>query len=150
VTEVRIVSSSGGEKGSKLAQLGAVDPLALLELAKVAGYGAQKYARYNFIKGYDWSLSYDALQRHLLAFWSGEDTDPGSGLPHAAHAAWHCLTLIHFTQQHPGFDDRPKRPVKPYSAAAELAKLAKFAKLAETVGKPKPKPISIEKWLSCA
>lgn len=105
--EERTTSTTGGEKGTKLAQLGAVDPLALLDVAKVAGFGGRKYARYNFMKGYDWSLSYDAMQRHLLAFWAGEDADPESGLPHLAHAAWHCLALLHFTREHPNFDDRP-------------------------------------------
>lgn len=109
MTESRVVSDTGGEKGQKLAQLGAVDPLALLEVAKVAGFGGQKYARYNFMRGYDWSLSYDALQRHLNLFWAGEDADPESNLPHLAHAAWHCLALLHFSRNHPTFDDRPNK-----------------------------------------
>jgi len=107
--EVRITDPiTGGEKGQKLAQLGAIHPTALLELGKVAGYGASKYARYNFLKGYRWSLSYDALQRHVHAFWAGEDTDPESGLAHLAHAAWHCLTLLTFSLFRLGTDDRPK------------------------------------------
>lgn len=105
--ETRIVDPvTGGAKGSKLAQLGAVDPLALLEVAKVAGYGGEKYERYNFVKGYRYSLSYDALQRHLLAFWGGENTDPESRLPHLAHAAWHCLALLTFSLRGLGTDNR--------------------------------------------
>lgn len=106
--EVRITSETGGQKGQKLAQLGAICPRALNELAKVAGYGGIKYDRFNFLKGYDWSLSYDALQRHLNAFWSGEDTDEESGLYHLAHAAWHCLALLAFSIRQLGTDDRPK------------------------------------------
>lgn len=98
---------TGGAKGSKTAQLGAIDPVAIMQVAEVAGFGATKYARYNFMRGYDWSLSYDAMQRHLHAFWSGEDLDPESGLPHLAHAGWHCLALLFFMRQHPGLDDRP-------------------------------------------
>jgi hypothetical protein len=109
VTEKRIVNPiTGGEKCAKIAQLGAVDPTALMEIAKVAGYGTDKYSRYNFLKGYDWSLSFDALCRHIFAFWAGEDIDPESGLPHMAHAGWHCLTLLTFAQRHPQLDDRPK------------------------------------------
>lgn len=108
--EIRITDPwTGGQKGQKSAQLGAVDPLALLEVGKVAGFGAVKYDRYNFMKGYAWSLSFDALLRHLLAFWSGEDTDQESQHLHLAHAAWHCLTLISFTQRELGTDDRPPR-----------------------------------------
>lgn len=107
--EVRVVSETGGEKGRKRAELGAVDPDALMALARVAGFGAQKYATFNFVKGYDWSLSYNALQRHLHAFWAGEDFDPESGERHLAHAAWHCLTLITFAERDRGTDDRIAR-----------------------------------------
>lgn len=107
--EVRVTSDTGGQKGSKDARIGSLDPLALMEVAKVAGFGEKKYARLNYMKGYEWSLSYDAMQRHLHAFWSGEDLDPESGLPHLAHAAWHCLALMAFMREHPNYDDRYKR-----------------------------------------
>lgn len=99
--------TTGGMKGTKLAQLGALSPQALLEVAKVAGFGGRKYKRYNFLKGYSWSLSFDAAQRHLLAFWSREDQDEESGLLHVAHAAWHCLALVAFRLLGLGTDDRP-------------------------------------------
>lgn len=109
--ETRVVDpKTGGAKGSKIAQLGAVDPAALLEVARVAGFGGQKYDRGNFLKGYAWSLSFDALMRHLLAFWDGEETDPESGMSHMAHAAWHCLALISFSQRKLGTDDRYHPP----------------------------------------
>lgn len=97
---------TGGQKGEKLAQVGGVDPAAILKIAEVAGFGARKYARYNFAKGFPWSLSFDALMRHLLAFWGGEENDPESGLPHLAHAGWHCMCLLTFTQRDVGTDDR--------------------------------------------
>lgn len=104
---VRIVDpKTGGEKEQKQAQLGAVDPRALMEVAKVAGFGTRKYARFNFAKGYDWSLSYDALQRHLHAWADRQETDEESGLSHLAHAAWHCLALLTFTLRGRGTDDR--------------------------------------------
>jgi hypothetical protein len=99
---------TGGRKGKKLAEIGALDPQALLRLAEVAGYGGQKYDRLNYLKGYNWSLSFDAAQRHLLAFWNGENMDPESGMPHTAHAAWHCLCLTSFTERALGTDDRYK------------------------------------------
>ena len=109
MSERRVVNEkTGGEKGQKQAQLGAVDPLSLLELAEVAGYGADKYERFNYLKGYEWSLSMDAMMRHVLAFWAGEDMDPESGLPHPAHAAWHCLALCSYIRRNAEFDDRPK------------------------------------------
>lgn len=103
---VRITSETGGQKEKKLAQIGALDALALLAVAEVAGAGAEKYDRHNFLKGYDWSLSYDALQRHLLLWQAGTDTDDESGQPHLAHAAWHCLALLAFQLRDLGTDDR--------------------------------------------
>ena len=106
MTEVRTVSTTGGEKGKKLAQLSGLDPHALMVVAEVAGFGAEKYAKLNFMKGYDWSLSYDALQRHLHAFWSGQDRDDESAMLHLGHAAWHCLAMISFYERGLGTDDR--------------------------------------------
>lgn len=108
VKEVRITSETGGQKGQKRARLGSVDPLALLTLAEVSGFGAEKYAAFNFLKGYDWDLSYDALQRHAMAFWNGEENDPESGLPHITHAAWHALCLTSFLLRGLGTDTRYK------------------------------------------
>jgi hypothetical protein len=104
--EVRKVSATGGEKGSKLAQMSSLDPHSLHIVAEIAGFGAQKYSKLNFMRGYDWSLSYDALQRHLHAFWSGQDRDDESGMLHLGHAAWHCLALISFHERGLGTDDR--------------------------------------------
>ena len=105
--EVRVIDEkTGGAKGQKDCELGAVDPTALWEVGKIAAYGGKKYARYNFVKGFKWSLSYDALQRHLMLFWAGEDKDAESGLYHIAHAAWHCLALLTFMLRHKGTDDR--------------------------------------------
>jgi len=104
--EVRVTSATGGEKGRKLAELGGIDPAALLTLAEVSGMGSRKYSAFNYLKGYDWSLSFNAMQRHALAFWAGQDNDDESSLPHIAHAAWHCLALLAFLQRDIGTDDR--------------------------------------------
>jgi hypothetical protein len=105
-TETMTVSATGGAKGSKLAQLGSLDPLALLALAETSGAGADKYEYHNFLRGYDWNLSFDAMQRHALLFWSGEDTDPESGHLHMTHVAWHALALVSFQLRNLGTDTR--------------------------------------------
>ena len=95
--EKRITNKlTGGAKGQKDIQLSVIPPEALMELGRVYGYGTKKYARHNFRKGYDWSLSYDALLRHLFADLNGEDRDPESGLYHLSHATWHCLNLLQY------------------------------------------------------
>lgn len=111
MTEQRITNEkTGGEKGSKEARFDLIPPYPLEQIARVFGKGCQKYAARNWEKGYDWGLSFAAMQRHAWAFWSGEETDPESGLPHLAHAAWHCLALMQFCQNHRDLDDRSKLP----------------------------------------
>lgn len=126
--EVRVTSATGGQKGQKMVRLGGADPIAMLELGRVYGMGETKYDRFNYLRGYEWSLSIDALKRHLLAFEAGEEYDEcsahpglhgdahmdvfdplkcdGSGLLHTAHVAWHGLALTSFIVRGVGEDDR--------------------------------------------
>jgi hypothetical protein len=100
-----------GVKYQKREQLHHIDPLALLALGRVYAFGGEKYEDpYNYLNGYDFSLSYDALMRHMLEFWSGVDRDPESGEFHVLHAAFHCLSLASFLLRGVGHDDRPPRP----------------------------------------
>jgi hypothetical protein len=122
--EVRTVSATGGEKGRKTAELASIDPLALLTLAEVSGFGARKYDSFNYLKGYDWTLSANAALRHLLAFLNGEDNDPESGLPHTAHFAWHGLALTSFLQRGLGTDDRYKQPTSDKRATGGVVRAA--------------------------
>jgi hypothetical protein len=109
--EVRVTDpNTGGQKGSKQAVLGDFDPRALMEAAKVCGFGRKKYSRLNYLRGYDWSLSYDALQRHLHLFWDREELDQESQLHHLSHALWHCAALFSFAVRGLGNDDRPFPP----------------------------------------
>jgi hypothetical protein len=101
-----VESETGAVKGRKLAQLGAIDPDALLDLAKLAGHGAQKYDRLNYLKGHNWSMYFDAMMRHALAFWAGEEIDPETGLTHMVHAAWCALALSSYFKHGIGTDDR--------------------------------------------
>ena len=98
--------NTGGQKASKQLMVGSIDPAARAELGRVAAYGATKYSRGNYLKGYAWSLSVDALHRHLLAFESGEDYDDESDCLHVVHAAWHGLALASFRLHNLGTDDR--------------------------------------------
>lgn len=56
--------------------------------------GALKYGRSNFrAVGVKASIYYDAANRHLNAWFEGEEVDPDSGLPHLAHALA-CLAIL--------------------------------------------------------
>lgn len=109
--EVRVVDpATGGEKCSKEQRFDLIPSAPLWTLAEVYGRGATKYADRNWEKGYRWGLSFAACMRHLWLFWRREDNDKETGLPHLAHAAWHCLTLLQFSQdcdKYGKLDDRP-------------------------------------------
>lgn len=107
-TEVRSVSSTGGEKGTKLARFDLIPSDALTQLAEHFGTGAKKYADNQWRKGYEWSKSYAALQRHASQFWGGEDFDEETGSNHMAAVAWHAFALLTFYKDFPNFDDRHK------------------------------------------
>lgn len=98
---------TGGAKGQKLARFDLVPSGPLWGLAELYGRGAAKYAERNWEKGYDWSLSYAAAQRHLNKFWQGENLDPEMGVPHPLCAVFHCFALVEFLTTHPELDDRP-------------------------------------------
>lgn len=99
-------SETGGKKGVKLPQMGAIDPVARYQLARVAGMGGKKYGRFNYMNGYPWSSNIDAMHRHLMQFESGIDVDEESELDHMAHIAWHALALVSFRLRQIGTDDR--------------------------------------------
>lgn len=119
--EKRIVNKeTGGEKGQKTERYDLIPMESMDFIARVFGMGAEKYEAHNWRRGYDYGLSYGAAMRHLSAFWQGENNDPESGEPHLAHAAFHMMALLYFTECNAGFDDRPtvtlginEDPIKP-------------------------------------
>lgn len=106
--EVRTKSSTGGEKGTKPERHDLIPVEALGKVAQLYGRGAEKYAAHNWRRGYEWSKSYAALQRHATQFWAGEDNDAEMGLPHMASVAFHALALLTFMDEQRDFDDRYK------------------------------------------
>lgn len=93
--------------GAKL-RLELIPPEFLLATARGLGYGAKKYAAGNWAQapGLDHSRLYGALQRHLNAYWSGEDIDAESGNCHLDHAACALAFLIASRARGLGADDR--------------------------------------------
>jgi len=96
-----------------IAELG----LAMLE-------GARKYGRHNYrVAGVRASVYYDALWRHMTAWWEGEDIDPDSGLSHITKAFATLAVLRDSQIQENWVDDRP--PVMPANWQAALNEKAK-------------------------
>jgi len=99
-------STTGAMKASKLAQFSQFSPDALIAVAEHFGRSNAKYPPHNYRKGYEWSLSFDALNRHLWLWWNGEDIDVDSGSEHLAAVAWHAMALLQFQLENTGTDDR--------------------------------------------
>lgn len=141
-SEIRVTDpTTGGQKGRKLAQHSLIPPEFLHELAELFGRGAEKYDRWNWRKGYDWSLSYDAMQRHLNLFWSGVDMDEDTKAKHIMNAAWHCCVLAIFMDEFPEKDDRFKSFVPNERDAKEkkaIDSLASFILEQKETKKKKP------------
>jgi hypothetical protein len=56
--------------------------------------GACKYGRNNWRHaGVRTSVYYDALLRHMAAYWEGEDLDPEDGISHLGHALA-CIAIL--------------------------------------------------------
>jgi Domain of unknown function (DUF5664) len=70
--------------------------------------GARKYGRHNYrVAGVRTSVYYDALMRHMTAFWEGEDIDPESGLSHVVKAMSSLVVLRDAMINKKLTDDRP-------------------------------------------
>lgn len=70
--------------------------LAIIEVAKVWAFGADKYSKGNWRYVENGENRYtNAMLRHLCAEMDN-DTDSESELLHAAHVAWNALARLHF------------------------------------------------------
>lgn len=132
--EERTTSSTGGQKGVKLARYDLIPVESLRYLAEHFGKGARKYAEHQWRDGYEWSKSYSAIQRHLADFWAGKNYDVCSNDPegcsfedadgnpfeplsadtcynhtgshHLDAVMWHSFVLREFVERFPQHDDR--------------------------------------------
>jgi len=118
---------TGAKKASKLARFDLIPADVLYEFAEHYGKAPAlgKYEPYNWTKGYNWSLSYAALNRHLNQFWAGEDLDEEYQSKHVIAAMWHCAALAYFMEHHKDLDDRhvpgaAKASVEPTKVKQEI------------------------------
>src|SRR5262245_61080624 len=98
----RVVSSTGGEKETKLARFDLIPVHPLEQLAKLYGVGAQKYAERNWEKGIKYGLLFTAACRHMWAWWRGEEYDQEMSvladepISHLTCAVWHLFALTDY------------------------------------------------------
>lgn len=75
-------------------------------VSKVRMFGATKYAKNNWKKGFKVTRSLAAALRHIFLFLRGETNDSESGLSHLAHAVCCLEHAIYDMTNHPENDDR--------------------------------------------
>lgn len=81
-----------GEAKTKLSDTPTVG---IQKMGRVFTGGAVKYGRFNWRDHrVSATVYYDAAQRHLMAWFNGEDIDPESGEPHLAHVMACCNILM--------------------------------------------------------
>jgi hypothetical protein len=89
--------------------LSAVPPVGLLALGAAMQDGCTKYGRFNFREtGATSSVFYDAILRHLLDWYSGEDFAPDSKVHHLGHIMASCAILLDCELHKSLNDDRQK------------------------------------------
>ena len=94
--------------GTKKVPMSTVPLPVLYETALAMMEGAREYGRHNYrIAGVRGSVYYDALWRHIGAWWEGEDIDPKSGLHHIAKAIATLVVLRDSQIAGNWEDDRP-------------------------------------------
>lgn len=96
--------------GARKVPLHLVPPAAKHYLAEALADGAKKYGPYNWR---DASISISvykaAMERHMDAFWDGEDCAADSGVHHVAHAMACCALILDAMSVGKLHDDRPTR-----------------------------------------
>lgn len=89
-------------------------PIALVDaefiegVARVLGFGANKYAPDNWRNGISYRRLISAAYRHLGAINKGEEIDNESGLPHVYHLGCCVMFLASMMNHRPDMDDRWK------------------------------------------
>lgn len=85
-----------------------IPPSGIEGIGRAMTFGATKYSAHNWANGFDWSRLCGSALRHLLAWMSGQDKDPESGLSHLDHLGACVVMLIAHENEKLGTDDRRK------------------------------------------
>ena len=87
-------------------QLREVDPDFILGIGEVLTKSRDKYPAFNWCNATPFSVPYESLMRHLMAFQKGEDFDVESGKHHLLHVATNVMFMYYQYLNHPEMDDR--------------------------------------------
>ena len=82
-----------------------IPQLSLMSITKVFNYGAKKYSKFNYSGGTEWLRYYDAAQRHMNSWMTGEDIDESTH-NHIDHAIASLMMLRENMHLKTGVDNR--------------------------------------------
>ena len=86
---------SGTKHDDGKPDLSLIPRAAMNGIARALMFGANKYGRYNYCKGFANTRLAAACLRHVMAYLDGEDIDPESGLSHLDHALATLSMMVH-------------------------------------------------------
>lgn len=86
---------SGTKHDDGKPDLSLIPRAAMNGIARALMFGANKYGRYNYCKGFENTRLAAACLRHVMAYLDGEDTDPESKLSHLDHALATLSMMVH-------------------------------------------------------
>ena len=96
--------------GIKKVPLHVVSSPVMMEVGLAMMEGDRKYGGHNYrVAGVRASVYYDALMRHIMSFWEGEDIDTDSGLSHVTKALSTLFVLRDAMLNDMWTDDRPPK-----------------------------------------
>lgn len=94
--------------GIKKPPFAAIPPVAIVLLGQAMRVGEERYGLMNWReKTVSSSVYYNAMLRHLFAWWDGEDRAADSNLHHLAHVMACCSILLDAASLAKLNDDRP-------------------------------------------
>ena len=109
--------------GIKKVPLHCIPSAPLFELGLAMMEGGRKYGTHNYRAiGVRMSTYYDAVLRHVIAWWEGEDIDPDSGIHHIVKAIASLFVLRDSMFMKNCEDDRPVK----YPDGLDMDKLNKL------------------------
>lgn len=86
----------------------AIPPAAMIEAGAAMADGKNKYGLMNYRdKAVSMSVYYDAMLRHLFAWWDGENRAQDSGVHHLGHVMACCAIMLDTEAHGSQIDDRP-------------------------------------------
>lgn len=106
-TEANTESAGGSRFSAGKPQMWMAPWGGMMEVCRVAEFGAKKYAPMDYRSGQSFSTLLNSGMRHLLAaIRDPQSRDPESGLLHLGHLAWNVLCLLdHLASGRDDLDD---------------------------------------------